>query len=151
VRAAVDAEVTQLSQRIRALNNQIISDREYLVQLKHNLDDPDHLPHWARRALCRRQRSAPLRRAAAYDHKARRRRAELQASIERTADEIVARVLGAEAAGGVGWTDAVESIRQDLRSRVPDEQVLNSMAEELALLEAAQHDLNAVLAEAPSR
>jgi hypothetical protein len=82
--------------------------------------------------------------------KARRRRAELQASIERTTNEIVARVLGAEAAGGVGWTDAVESIRQDLRSRVPDEEVLNSMAEEHALLEAAQQDLNAVLAEAPS-
>ncbi|MFJ8814839.1 DUF2326 domain-containing protein [Amycolatopsis thermoflava] len=36
---AVEAEVTRLSQRIRALNNQIISDREYLAQLENNLDE----------------------------------------------------------------------------------------------------------------
>ena len=37
--ATVEVEVTRLSQRIRALNNQIISDREYLAQLENNLDE----------------------------------------------------------------------------------------------------------------
>jgi uncharacterized protein YydD (DUF2326 family) len=35
----VEGEVTRLGQRIRALNNQIISDREYLAQLESNLDE----------------------------------------------------------------------------------------------------------------
>lgn len=151
MRAAVDAEVTQLSQRIRALNNQIISDREYLVQSKHNLDDVQttcptglaelyaaanvQLPYVALPPTT--QSPAALRRATSQ-YRADRRR-------DRGPS------IGRRGSRRVGWTDAVESIRQDLRSRVPDEQVLNSMAEELALLEAAQHDLNAVLAEAPSR
>jgi uncharacterized protein YydD (DUF2326 family) len=37
--ATVEAEVTRLGQRIRALNNQIISDRDYLAQLENNLDE----------------------------------------------------------------------------------------------------------------
>ena len=37
--AAVEAEVTLLSQEIRALNNQIISDRDYLAQLEQSLDE----------------------------------------------------------------------------------------------------------------
>lgn len=35
----VEAEVTRLGQRIRTLNNQIISDREYLDHLRSNLDE----------------------------------------------------------------------------------------------------------------
>lgn len=35
----VEAEVTRLGQRIRALNNQIVSDRDYLAQLENNLDE----------------------------------------------------------------------------------------------------------------
>ncbi|EHR48455.1 hypothetical protein SacmaDRAFT_0140 [Saccharomonospora marina XMU15] len=35
----VEAEVTRLGQHIRALNNQIISDRDYLAQLENNLDE----------------------------------------------------------------------------------------------------------------
>lgn len=35
----VEAEVTQLGQQIRDLNNQIISDRDYLVQLERSLDE----------------------------------------------------------------------------------------------------------------
>lgn len=37
--ATVEAEVTRLGQRIRTLNNQIISDREYLAQLENNLGE----------------------------------------------------------------------------------------------------------------
>lgn len=36
---AVEAEATRLGQRIRALNNQIISDRDYLAQLENNLNE----------------------------------------------------------------------------------------------------------------
>src|SRR5262249_13780809 len=36
---AVEAEVTRLGQQVRALNNQIISDREYLVQLEGSLGE----------------------------------------------------------------------------------------------------------------
>lgn len=35
----VENEATRLGQRIRALNNQIISDREYLAQLENNLNE----------------------------------------------------------------------------------------------------------------
>jgi uncharacterized protein YydD (DUF2326 family) len=37
--STVETEVTQLGQRIRDLNNQIISDRDYLAQLERSLDE----------------------------------------------------------------------------------------------------------------
>lgn len=37
--STVEAEVTRLGQRIRTLNNQVISDRDYLAQLENNLDE----------------------------------------------------------------------------------------------------------------
>ena len=37
--STVESEVTQLGQQIRGLNNQIISDRDYLAQLEHSLDE----------------------------------------------------------------------------------------------------------------
>lgn len=37
--SAVEAEVTQLGQQIRELNNQIISDKDYLTQLERSLDE----------------------------------------------------------------------------------------------------------------
>lgn len=37
--STVESEVTQLGQQIRGLNNQIISDRDYLAQLDHSLDE----------------------------------------------------------------------------------------------------------------
>src|SRR6185312_6790661 len=35
----VEAEVTQFGRQIRELNNQIISDKDYLTQLEHSLDE----------------------------------------------------------------------------------------------------------------
>ncbi len=89
-------------------------------------------------------------RGAIEAQRARRRRAELLAGIARAAGEIVNRILLGEATDEVGWTAAVQSIRQCLAAGVPDDEVLKGMGEELASLEAARQQLTSVVTGSPS-
>jgi hypothetical protein len=73
------------------------------------------------------------------------RREELHTKVEQTAGTLTERILAGELVGGVGWSDAVVSVRKGLAVGQPDAQTVASMTAELVSVNGGRQHLRDVL------